>query len=89
MKLSRRKFLGSSAAAVVVAGTMEIDAFNRIFPVRIDDDANETIAGYVTGFTGRIPREGEMFEEAGLKFFIISAQPNRIRKMRVERVKQS
>jgi CBS domain containing-hemolysin-like protein len=40
----------------------------------------------VTGFTGKIPREGEVFEEGGLRFYIISAQPNRIRKLRVERL---
>ncbi len=73
---------------IVVTGTMEIDEFNRVFPVPIEDDENETMAGYVTGFTSKIPREGEVFEEGALKFYIISAQPNRIRKMRVERVKQ-
>jgi putative hemolysin len=73
---------------IIVAGTMEIDEFNRVFPVRIEDEDNETVAGYVTGFTGKIPREGEVFEEGALRFYIISAQPNRIRKLRVERVKQ-
>jgi len=70
---------------IVVAGTMEIDEFNRVFGAEIEDDENETVAGYVTGFAGKIPREGEIFEEGGLRFYIISAQPNRIRKMRVER----
>jgi putative hemolysin len=71
---------------IVVAGTMEIDEFNRVFPVRIEDDEHETVAGYVTGVTGKIPREGEKIEAGELRFYIISAQPNRIRKMRVERV---
>jgi putative hemolysin len=71
---------------IVVAGTMEIDEFNRIFPVKIEDDENETVAGYVTGVTGKIPREGEKIEAGELLFYIISAQPNRIRKLRVERV---
>ena len=71
---------------IVVPGTMEIDEFNRVFQAAIDDDEHETIAGYVTGFMGRIPREGQVFDEEGLRFYIISAQPNRIRKMRVERI---
>jgi CBS domain containing-hemolysin-like protein len=71
---------------IVVPGTMEIDDFNDAFRTRIQDDEHETIAGYVTGFTGKIPREGEVFEEGGLRFYIISAQPNRIRKLRVERL---
>lgn len=71
---------------IVVPGTMEIDDFNAAFGTAIQDQEHETIAGYVTGFTGKIPREGEVFEEAGLRFYIISAQPNRIRKLRVERL---
>jgi putative hemolysin len=43
---------------IVVPGTMEIDEFNRVFGVRIDDEDNETLAGYVTGFTGNIPSCG-------------------------------
>jgi putative hemolysin len=73
---------------IVVPGTMEIDEFNRVFGARIEDEENETVAGYVTGLTGKIPREGEVFEEGGLRFYIISAQPNRIRKMRVERLER-
>jgi putative hemolysin len=71
---------------IVVPGTMEIDDFNRVFGTRIEDEDHETIAGYVTGFAGKIPREGEVLEDGDLRFRIISAQPNRIRKMRVERM---
>lgn len=74
---------------IVVPGTMEIDDFNKVFAARIEDEEHETIAGYVTGLAGKIPREGEVFEEADLRFCIISAQPNRIRKMRVERLERS
>ena len=71
---------------IVVPGTMEIDDFNAAFQTTIEDEEHETIAGYVTGFTGKIPREGEVFEEGGLRFYIISTQPNRIRKLKVERL---
>ncbi len=74
---------------IVVAGTMEIDEFNRVFDAGIEDEDHETVAGHLIGITGRIPREGEVFESEGLRFCVISAQPNRIRKMRVERVKQA
>ncbi|MCK5407951.1 MAG: HlyC/CorC family transporter [Candidatus Krumholzibacteria bacterium] len=74
---------------IVVPGTMEIDEFNRVFNTGIEDEDHETVAGHLIGITGRIPREGEVFESEGLRFCVISAQPNRIRKMRVERVKQA
>jgi putative hemolysin len=70
---------------IVVQGTMEIDQFNEVFDAALRDDEHETIAGYVLGLTGRIPREGETIESGGLRFHVISAQPNRIRKLRVEK----
>lgn len=70
---------------IVVRGTTEIDEFNRVFGARLVDKEHETIAGFVIGRTGRIPREGEVIEAEGMRFHIISAEPNRIRKMRVEK----
>ena len=64
---------------------MSIDEFNEVFGTRIEYEEHETMAGYVTGLTGRIPREGETIDLGHLRFHIISAQPNRIRKMRVEK----
>jgi CBS domain containing-hemolysin-like protein len=71
---------------IVVVGTMEIEDFNDVFKTNIVDEHNETIAGYVTGATGKIPNPGETFDIGKLRFHIISAQPNRIRKMRVEKL---
>lgn len=71
---------------IVVQGSMSIDAFNEIFDTGLTDDENESMAGYVTGMLGSIPGEGETIELGGLRFHIISAQPNRIRKMRVEKI---
>jgi putative hemolysin len=70
---------------IIVRGTMEIDDFNDAFGTDVTDEQHETIAGYVIGATGRIPREGETIDVGDLRFHIISAQPNRIRKMRVEK----
>jgi putative hemolysin len=71
---------------IVVPGTMPIEEFNEVFKTDLVDDEHATIAGYVVGATGKIPREGETIDVEDLRFHIISAQPNRIRKMRVERV---
>lgn len=71
---------------IVVFGTMEIDHFNEVFDTALRDEAHETVAGYVLGLIGRIPREGETIEAEGLRFQVLSAQPNRIRKLRVEKL---
>ena len=70
---------------IVVLGSMNIDDFNEIFGVDIVDDQHETIAGHVLAATGEIPHEGVTIDVDNLRFHIISAQPNRIRKMRVEK----
>ncbi len=71
---------------IVVLGAMEIEDFNDVFGTDIVDEEYETIAGYVMGATGKIPNAGETLEIGNLRFHIISAQPNRIRKMRVEKI---
>lgn len=71
---------------IVVLGTMEIEEFNEVFGTDIADEDYETIAGYVMGATGKIPSGGETFDIGDLRFHIISSQPNRIRKMRVEKL---
>lgn len=75
-----------SDGRVVVLGSMEIEDFNDVFETEIVDEDHETIAGYVMGATGRIPNAGETIDIGRLRFHIISAQPNRIRKMRVEKI---
>ncbi len=76
----------AAGGRIVVLGTMEIEEFNNVFGTDLVDEEHETMAGYVMGATGRIPRAGETLEIGRLRFHIISAQPNRIRKMRIERV---
>jgi CBS domain containing-hemolysin-like protein len=71
---------------IVVLGAMEIEDFNDVFGADIVDEEHETVAGYVMGETGKIPSAGETFDIGSLRFHIISAQPNRIRKMRVEKI---
>ncbi len=71
---------------IVVAGTMGLDDFNDVFDTNILDDEHETIAGYVMGATGKIPGAGETFDIGKLRFHVISAQPNRLRKIRVEKL---
>jgi putative hemolysin len=71
---------------IIVLGTMEIDKFNQVFKTGIEDEEHETVAGYLLGATGKIPHEGETIVIGNLKFHIISARPNAIKKLRVEKV---
>ncbi|HEU4366187.1 MAG TPA: hemolysin family protein, partial [Candidatus Krumholzibacteria bacterium] len=68
---------------IVVSGAMEIDDFNEVFETNVHDEDHDTVAGYVLGIIGRIPREGETIVADGLRFQVLSAGRTRIRKMRV------
>ena len=81
-----RPFQRLDEKRIVVVGTMELDHFNEVFDTSLRDDEHETVAGFVLGALGRIPREGETVVAQGLRFHVISAQPNRIRKIRVEKL---
>lgn len=70
----------------VVSGRMELDDFNDLFDTMLEDEDHDTIAGFVIGRVGKIPSEGETFELDGLRFHVVSAEPNRILRMRVEKI---
>jgi putative hemolysin len=70
---------------VVVIGSMELDAFNKAFRVQLIHPDYKTVAGYVIGNLGRIPREGESFELSGMSYKVLKADPNRIIALRIRK----
>lgn len=54
-------------------------------PVEIDDDAFETVGGYVLARVGRVPAVGERFSFDGLDVEILEAERRRIHKVRISR----
>jgi putative hemolysin len=71
--------------AIVAAGSMRLEDFNEAFRSRLESREVETIGGYLTEMTGRIPHDGESFESGDLRFLVLSADPTRINKLKVER----
>ncbi|MDD3642338.1 MAG: hemolysin family protein [Candidatus Krumholzibacteria bacterium] len=72
--------------AIVASGSMRLEDFNDIFRSGLESQEVETVGGYLTETTGRIPHDGEAFEAEGLRFLVISADPTRINKLKVERL---
>ena len=71
---------------IVAQGTMTLRDVNNILKTRLESWEVETIAGYLIEKIGRIPREGESFVIEGLRFLVLSAEPVRVNKLKVERV---
>lgn len=73
--------------SIVAEGSMKLEDINDVLGSELDSRNVETIAGYLIEKTGRIPREGEAFTLEGLRFLVISAEPTRVNKIKIERVR--
>jgi putative hemolysin len=73
----------------VVAGTMELNQFNRVFRTELEHPDYKTVAGLIIGHLGCIPPEGESIELNGLSFKVLKAAPNRIIALRVRKGKKA
>ena len=49
-----------------------------------ESDDYETVAGFIFSTLGRVPKEGDSFEELALRFEITSADERKIKRVRVK-----
>ncbi len=80
------EFLFINRDSLVAEGAMNLEDINDILGTEFDSREVETVAGYLIEEIGRIPREGEVFTIGDLRFLVISAEPTRINKIKIERV---
>ena len=66
---------------------MEIEFFNALVRVSIEDAHAETIAGYVINQLGKIPASGEEFVIKGLKIRILDSDGRRIKSIEVGKLR--
>lgn len=74
----------AGGGSVVAEGAMSLRDLNELLGTRLDADGVETVAGWLIERIGRIPREGEAFELEGLRFLVLSAEPVRVSKLKIE-----
>lgn len=70
------------ATSYVVPGNMDVDRLVQLFGVRPDVDA-ATVSGLVSEVLGRIPRQGEVVVEGGLRFEILESTDRRVERLRI------
>jgi len=82
---------GPSSIKRIDERTAEVDArmylgdFNRHMGLHLPDDAGyETLGGFVSVTLGRIPSVGTTFEQDGVKYTIVAAEPQRVDRVKVE-----
>ena len=71
-----------------VKALTEIEQFNDEIGSRFDDDGVDTIGGLVAGHLGRMPRKGETFDHAGLRFEVMRADARQVHVLLVEKLPQ-
>ncbi|MBN1886174.1 MAG: HlyC/CorC family transporter [Candidatus Krumholzibacteriota bacterium] len=70
---------------MIAEGAMRLEDVNDILGTALDSRDVETVGGYLLEEIGRIPREGESFDIAGLRFLVLSAEKTRVCKIKIER----
>lgn len=71
---------------IVAEGTMELEKLAELFSVSVESREVETVAGFITEMTGRIPREGEAFVFDGMRFLVLSSGRTKINRIRITRL---
>ena len=71
-------------------GLLSIEEFKRMFGIEElpahDKDHYQTLGGFITSYLGNVPKTGEKFEWAGLRFEIVDMDRLRIDKVIVTKL---
>lgn len=62
-----------------------VDELNRLAGLNLPEDAGyETLGGFVSTTLGRIPETGTVFEQAGARFTVLDAEPQKVNRVKIE-----
>lgn len=69
--------------AYLVSAAIDIDDLNEQLGLRLPCDEYDTLGGFVYTVLGRIPKEGDTFEDAGIRFEVSEMDSRRIVTVRI------
>jgi putative hemolysin len=72
-----------SETSYLVPGNLDVDRLEELFHVRPEGHEATTVAGLVSEALGRIPNQGEIVEQDGLRFEILQSTDRRIERLRI------
>ncbi len=70
-------------SSYVVPGNMDVDRLEELLGVRTDGKGAATVAGFVSELAGRIPKQGDVIEQDGLRLEVLQASERRVERVRV------
>ena len=67
----------------IVPGNMDVDRLDELFGIRPEGKESATVAGLVSELAGRIPKQGEVVEDDGLRFEVLQSTERRVERVRI------
>jgi putative hemolysin len=68
---------------------IRIDDLNRLAGLNLPEDAGyETLAGFLTTSLARIPEKGAVYEHDKVKYTVLDAEPQRVKRVKIEILSQ-
>ncbi len=73
----------------VADGRLAVEDAEDALGVRFEEDDYDSLGGFVQKHLGRLPQEGDAFAAEGVEIRVIEVERNRVRKMRVRRIRET
>lgn len=85
----KSRYTMSGEDILIASGKLELAEFEKIFGVTLHSENNMvTIGGWLTELMGDIPKTGFKYTAHGFFFHVLAADPKRIRRIYIRRLKQ-
>jgi putative hemolysin len=85
---AKTRYTSSNKDVIITSGKLELKEFEEIFGVYLPTESNMvTIGGWLTEQMGDIPKNGTKFVWNNFLFHVLSANPNRVRRLYIRRLK--
>lgn len=84
----KSRYTRSSEDVIIASGKLELDEIEELFGEELESDVNSvTIGGWLTEKMGDIPQAGAKYMTDSFLFYVLSADPNRVRRVYIRHVK--
>lgn len=86
----KKRYTRSGNDVIIASGKLELEEFDEIFNVSLPSQNNMiTLGGWLVEQLGDIPKSGTKYTSNGFLFHVLAADPNRVRRIYVRKLKTS
>lgn len=87
---TKEQYTKAGVDEIITSGRLELSEFNEIFNMNLESEHGMiTIGGWLVEQIGDIPKPGTKFEVQNLLFHVLAAEPNRIRRLYIRKLKEN